>query len=808
MKDIFLYFENILNGNQNEVNIGEKFAEYEFMRYSSGCRLINIWNQFLNNSNLRIDFELSLRNFLLLEKKTITIKNYHLSDFASQKLGLVQIGNKISARVEYPAIIKQNFIKSIYNKNISTLVPNKYILSTNEFVRNLTGFNYYKTLEQKIAVLGCLQSPYGYTTLISMSTGGGKSLITQTISYQEDGLSIIIVPTISLMLDQVKNARAIIKPKNIEEINYYNSSSDVNKIIKLMKNKTLKMLFISPEALVKNKNLIEEIDNLNKIGYLKNLIIDEAHIIVEWGSSFRIDFQCLDTFRKRFREHNSNLRTFLLSATFSRSTVELLKKDFSEGDNWTEIRCDSLRKEPQYTIVKCNSHLEKEKITIDLILRLPHPIIVYVLSPMDARRLHQKLTILGINNSKMFTGETSSTLREELVHSWTNNDFEIMIATCAFGVGVDKKDIRTVLHTYVPENANKFYQEAGRGGRDGFPCLSVLLYENNDIDAAFKMTQKALTTEKLYGRWFSMLASQNSRKLGNGIVLLDTFAKPSYLENDDFLDWANEKDVNWNVYVILLLKRHKLIDVVNVLYEKKRYIFNVQIKESLLLIESEEIKSILDNIRNIEWNLVGKEFLLMSNMLNTANVNCVSDTFTTVYNLVDEFCSGCNSHDRKNGIIDSINHLKKKIVLPIINTNDNPIDNFKKITFVDYADLKNVLNILSNYLTSIISYENLEVSTMIDKSNVNIFSVEEFYELINNFTSIFGKYIAVILPNYENKLLQIIRFIQRISELKNIKLILLIHENYIYRCDNKIITDTVESTLYSEYNLEEVLKNV
>ena len=100
-------------------------------------------------------------------------------------------------------------------------------LITNSYIRELTGFKSFKSNEQKLAVTGALRTPEGYTTLVSMTTGGGKSLITQTVSYQGDGLTLVIVPTISLMMDQYSNAKNIIKSNTDEEIFYYHSDSDL-----------------------------------------------------------------------------------------------------------------------------------------------------------------------------------------------------------------------------------------------------------------------------------------------------------------------------------------------------------------------------------------------------------------------------------------------------------------------------------------------------------------------------------------------------------------------------------------------------
>ena len=202
----------------------------------------------------------------------------------------------------------------------------------------------FKSIEQQLAVIGALRVPAGYTAMVAMSTGGGKSLITQTVSYQYDnGLTIIIVPTISLMLDQQRNASSIIKPDNKKEIMYYHSGCNVDELISALDKNLVRMLFISPEALIKNIRIQDSILKANSKGYLKNLVIDEAHIIIEWGASFRVDFQCLDSFKRLLVKDNPSLRTYLLSATFSKKVVDNLKMFYGDDDRWIEIDRKSTR---------------------------------------------------------------------------------------------------------------------------------------------------------------------------------------------------------------------------------------------------------------------------------------------------------------------------------------------------------------------------------------------------------------------------------------------------------------------------------
>ena len=560
-----------------------------------------------------MDFECSLRNYLMLMKTTINIPNYEPSPkFEELGLHYDDDSEKIWVSLTIPSFFNGTLVKQLYMQNY--VVEKKdsiHSLCTNGFIRKITGFEYFKSNAQKLAVMGSLRVPNGYSCLVSMTTGGGKSLITQSIAYQKDGLTIVIVPTISLMLDQYNNAREIIRSGVDDEIFYYHSDVSLEKFYIALKNKTAKLLFVSPESLIKNKFLREKIEEANRNHYLKNIVVDEAHIIIEWGSSFRIDFQCLDALRKNFIAVNDELRTFLLSATYSDETIRQLKMFYSTMGKWIEIRCEKLRHETRFDVIKCNNYGEKLNKIYSAIDFLPRPMIVYVKSPDDAQNLKIKLEDRGYYNIKTFTGTTKNKERLCIIDAWKNGDFDLLIATCAFGVGVDKKDVRTVLHTYIPENPNKYYQEAGRGGRDGLPCLSTIIYTDQDVDSAFNFVSKVITTEKLIGRWFSMLSSSRTKSLHNSRYLIDTYVKPNYNSDEEFIDSISSQDINWNVYVILFLRRNGFITIDDIQYTDQKYVFYITIHERKLLSNNDDAFSMIDYVRNIEWKNIEYEFFLM-----------------------------------------------------------------------------------------------------------------------------------------------------------------------------------------------------
>ncbi len=808
--DLHLLVEQAINGRNNEIfDIDlSKLDEVDQYKHSTAVRLLKSWEKQKVYKKYKSDFECSLRNYLLLMKKDIVICGYEQSEnFAKFGLNMDNESGKIWAKLLLPNFVNEYHVKKTYMQDVPEKgTDNIHNLVTNSFVQNLTGFAMFKSHEQKLAVMGALRTPNGYTCLVSMSTGGGKSLITQTLAYQKEGLSIVIVPTISLMMDQAKNAKNIIHSKTEEEVFYYYSGCDLTKFYKSLKEKKARLLFVSPESLIKNSKLRESIEKANDEGYLNNLIIDEAHIIIEWGSSFRIDFQCLDAMRKKLLCANQELRTFLLSATYSDETIRQLKLFYSNEDKWIEIRCDRLRHETRFDIIRCSSYSEKEKKIEESIKLLPHPMIVYVKSPDDAEKLKNQLCKYGYNNVHTFTGNTNKDQREKLIDSWKNDGFDLMIATCAFGVGVDKKDVRTVLHTYIPENPNKYYQEAGRGGRDGLPCLSTVIYVDQDIDSAFSFVSKVITTEKLRGRWFSMLNSAKTQPLLNGKYLIDTYVKPDYNANEEFIDSISNQDVNWNVYVILFLRRYGLLSIDDIQYLDDKYLFFITIIDRQLLIDDSITKKMMDELRDTEWKNIEYEFMLMKKNLQRVGKSCWSSMFNKIYRKTDEYCAGCNEHIETIDFEDS-KSLKKNIDFPLACIG-NEIKDFsygsKCMLIINKTDrLSSFVQIIEKGIDVIVA-DNGFISQLINEniscnSTLLYCNYMDFFELTTSNKYFVSGSIAFYIPDDDSIRKKIISIIENNAKKYEIEYILVADTDYYLSFKNKNLSEVINGPCKQEY---------
>lgn len=644
--------ENFLNGKSLSVDLSAfafpNNAVGDYLR-ATAERLCHAFEHYQRNTAGENDFLIALRDFMISYQSTLKLKNGLVPKDNVYGIYLDDQGQYHATLDIDTHLIKHSVFVEQAFPTILTEPPKrdpKYNLHTNAFIRKLTGYEYFRKEDQKLCVFGALNTPKGYTTLISMPTGGGKSLVTQTLSYSEEGLSIVIVPTVSLVIDQVRTSKKIIlsEHKDDEIFGYYSGANNIQQIQSAIEKKTARMLFISPEALIKNDQFSIMIENANQSRYLKNLIIDEAHLVKKWGDAFRTDYLCLEPWRRTLLTVNEDLRTFLMSATFEDTTVKVLKRMFSDYDRWIEIRCDSLRREPRFIYINEKSNTQKKHDVLSLIAKMPHPMILYVNEPSEAERWKKYLEQHGYLNVQTFTGDTRSNERKRLIDAWVDNQFEIMIATSAFGVGVDKPDVRTVIHLMMPDSADTYYQELGRGGRDGLPSLSIMCITYNE---AVNYKTNLMKPETIWGRWRSMYEDDRTTFNRDGSVTLDASVKPRY-NKKNILDEGNEKDQSWNITALALLNRYGLITIKNMqVTADGHYEFTIVCDPDIAIESSRGEKKIAD-IRQQEWKTNTKQVELLQNAVRYAEHQCWSNMFYETYPLVSEYCAGCNYHEEVN----------------------------------------------------------------------------------------------------------------------------------------------------------------
>lgn len=437
---------------------------------------------------------------------------------------------------------------------------------------------------QRQAIRTILSSSEDSIIFVQLPTGCGKTLAIHALSLvtQPNQLILIIVPTVGLGIEQGQRAKALLEQTDMDHGGSYVWHSNISdterqNIRKRMSFGTQRILFCSPEVAI--TSLRSQLFELSQKGLLGSIFIDEAHLIDSWGSEFRPEFQLLAALIRSLKFYQKNIRLILMSATFSQSTWNILKKIFKSSSPLLTVNGGFLRPEIQFQIKKTNNEVEHEKCILECLHHLPRPIILYTVQIEDADYWYNKLRSIGFGRIGLFHGDTSIGQRDELIKNWKNNQLDIMIATSAFGVGMDKSDVHSVLHTAVPESIDRFYQEAGRGGRDGNACLSWLIYYEKQLDVAKGLSQnKLIGIEKGYERWVQMHKSAIYAKNNQFSVSLS-----SLVPN---LNIKSGHNLAWNIRTLLLMERSGLIH----LYYEPKKIHNADTNDKVKEIINEPYK--------------------------------------------------------------------------------------------------------------------------------------------------------------------------------------------------------------------------
>ena len=304
----------------------------------------------------------------------------------------------------------------------------------------------------------------GHDTLGLMPTGGGKSITFQVPALAQEGVCIVITPLIALMKDQVQNLRS----RGIKAAAIYTGLTH-DQILQTLENAVfgaVKLLYISPERL--SSELFQQ-----KLRHMKVcfICVDEAHCISQWGYDFRPSYLAIADIRRLVPD----IPVLALTATATPEVVDDIQNRL-HFQNKCVFRMSFERKNLAYVVRRT---FNKEQQLVHILQSVPGSAIVYVRSRQRTKEYADLLNKSGIK-ATFFHAGLDNTLKDQRQMDWQKNKVRVMVATNAFGMGIDKPDVRVVIHIDCPDSLEAYFQEAGRAGRDGQKSYAVLLYDDND----------------------------------------------------------------------------------------------------------------------------------------------------------------------------------------------------------------------------------------------------------------------------------------------------------------------------------------
>ena len=365
-----------------------------------------------------------------------------------------------------------------------------------EILKTYWGYDSFRGIqEQIIESIG-----QGRDTLGLMPTGGGKSITFQVPAMAMDGVCLVITPLIALMKDQVRNLRE----RGIKAAAIHTGMKR-EEIIAVMENCLFggyKFLYVSPERL--QSDLF-----LTKLRHLKIclLTVDESHCISQWGYDFRPSYLSIADIRKELPQ----VPVLALTATATPQVTDDIqdKLGFKERN---VIRMSFFRENLSYVVRKTENKLLELKHILECV---PGTGIVYVRNRAETKEVADFLSKEGIPATFYHAGLEPS-VKDERQRAWTNDIYRVVVATNAFGMGIDKPDVRTVIHMDIPSSIEAYFQEAGRAGRDGKRSYAVLLHSPGDKRTVSKRISDTFPKEEFIRDVYEKLAFWHEMAVGDG----------------------------------------------------------------------------------------------------------------------------------------------------------------------------------------------------------------------------------------------------------------------------------------------------
>ncbi|KAJ6416185.1 hypothetical protein OIU84_004895 [Salix udensis] len=365
----------------------------------------------------------------------------------------------------------------------------------------------------------------GYDVFVLMPTGGGKSLTYQLPALICPGVTLVISPLVSLIQDQIMHLLQANIPAAYLSANM--EWTEQQEILRELCSDycKYKLLYVTPEKVAKSDVLLRNLESLNGRGLLARIVIDEAHCVSQWGHDFRPDYKELGILKKKFEKTPVLALTATATASVKEDVVQALglvdcivfRQSFNRPNLWYSV------------IPKTKKCLED----IDKFIRENHFDecgIIYCLSRMDCEKVAEKLQECG-HKTAFYHGNMDAAQRSFVQRQWSKDEVNIICATVAFGMGINKPDVRFVIHHSLPKSIEGYHQECGRAGRDGQRASCVLYYSYSDY---IRVKHMIIQGQAEQSPWTAG-CGRNNMKNSDGILEKNTenlLRMVSYSEND------------------------------------------------------------------------------------------------------------------------------------------------------------------------------------------------------------------------------------------------------------------------------------
>lgn len=431
----------------------------------------------------------------------------------------------------------------------------------------------YKTPGQRAAVRSAMVLPPGATLVVNLPTGAGKtlSMLAAAESAPSEMTSVLVVPTVALALDHDRRYREQ-HPQSAPTA-YHGGLAPAAKadFRRRIRSGEQRVLFTNPEALV--TSLSRPISEASAGGRLALLAIDEAHVVGSWGDAFRPQFHALaglrtHLIRRASESGHTPFKTILASATLTEDTLLLLRDLFGAPGPFLSVAAPVVRPEATYWQSISLDRATRDERLIEALRQLPRPAIVYTTlrhersdrpDTLTPGRVASLMRTAGFRRFATVDGESTTAHREQVLRGLreeadgSGSEYDVVVATSAFGLGIDIPDVRAVVHACIPETLDRYYQEVGRAGRDGRAAISLVLSSRGDVEVADGLASPTyLTAARARDRWAAMIGS--AEESDGALHRLPITATPGDVRAN------SEYNERWNLLTVSLLARTRAVE--------------------------------------------------------------------------------------------------------------------------------------------------------------------------------------------------------------------------------------------------------